>query len=110
MWRSGVYNPSPIFAKHNHGNSNQTRKDKKYTVKPVAAKLSRVLGEKVKFVNDCIGSKAKNAVEKMKDGRVLLLENLRFYPGEKFNNSAFAKKLASLADIYVNDAFAVSHR
>jgi len=86
-------------------------KDKKnYSVKPIAAHLSRLLDRKVKFIDDSIGLKANSSVAKMKNGEVLLLENLRFYKGEETNNKKFAKELASLADIYVNNAFGVSHR
>ncbi|MEK7123842.1 MAG: phosphoglycerate kinase, partial [Patescibacteria group bacterium] len=66
--------------------------------------------KRVIFVEDCVGEIPKSAVEKMNQGDVILLENLRFYPGEENNDSDFAKQLAELGDIFVNDAFGVSHR
>ena len=77
---------------------------------PVAAALGEVLGRKVGFAEDCIGAPARQAVERMADGDVVVLENTRFYPGEEKNDPAFAAELAGLADIYVNDAFSAAHR
>ena len=77
---------------------------------PVAERLSELLGKPVKKMDDCIGDEVKKAVSSMKDGDVMLLENLRFYPEEEKNDPAFAKKLASLGDVYVNDAFGTAHR
>ena len=77
---------------------------------PVAKRLSEHLGKEVLFAEDCIGPEAANLVGKLKDGDCLLLENLRFHAEETDNNPEFAKKLASLADIYVNDAFGSAHR
>ncbi|MDX1580204.1 MAG: phosphoglycerate kinase, partial [Alphaproteobacteria bacterium] len=77
------------------------------SLKPVAEPLSRALGRPVHFSEDCVGSTAKSAVEKHD---VVLLENARFHKGEEANGEAFAAKLAELADLYVNDAFSVSHR
>lgn len=86
-------------------------KDKKqYSVEPVAARLSELLDRKVKFVNDCAGLAAGTEVSKMRQGEILMLENLRFNYDEENNDLSFAKKLAKLADICVNDAFAASHR
>ncbi len=85
-------------------------KSSAFSTKPIALRLGRMLGKKIKFVNDCIGAKVEKEIEKMKDGEILFLENLRFYKEEKKNKKSFAKKLARLADIYVNDAFGVSHR
>lgn len=76
---------------------------------PVATRLSE-LGVPVKKLNDCIGEEVKKAVAEMKDGDVILLENVRFYPEEEKNDPKFAQELASLADIYVNDAFGTAHR
>lgn len=84
--------------------------NKKYSLEPVAAKLSEILGTNVAFARDCIGEEAQNTVSGMKDGDVALLENLRFYPEEEKNECGFVKELASLADIYVNDAFGTAHR
>jgi len=77
---------------------------------PVAAALGEVLGRKVGFADDCIGAPARQAVERMADGDVVVLETTRFYPGEEKNDPAFAAELAGLADIYVNDAFSAAHR
>ncbi len=89
---------------------NPKSKSKRYSTKPIAKKLEKLLGVKVNFVNDCIGLKAGTVVGKMKERSIVLLENLRFYPEEKANDRKFARELAKLADIYVNNAFAVSHR
>jgi phosphoglycerate kinase len=77
---------------------------------PIAAPLSRALGKPVAFAADCIGDVAKDAVAKLKDGEVLLLENARFHSGEEANDPGFAKQVAALGDIYVNDAFSAAHR
>ena len=78
---------------------------------PVAKKLVELLPlTKIRFANDCIGKEAKAMAEKLKPGEILLLENLGFYPREEKNDPFFAKELASLAEIYVNDAFGTSHR
>lgn len=77
---------------------------------PVAKRLSELLGKEVTKVDDCIGDQVKQAVAQMKDGDVLLLENVRFHPGEEKNDPEFAKALAELADVYVNDAFGAAHR
>lgn len=77
---------------------------------PVAKALSDALGFEVKTVPDCIGPQAQSAVDALKDGDVLLLENLRFHKEEEAGDDAFAKSLASLGDIYVNDAFGTAHR
>ncbi len=77
---------------------------------PVAEELAEVLGKQVKKVDDCIGSEVERAVQEMEEGDVLLLENTRFYPGEKENDSELAEKLASHADVFVNDAFGAAHR
>jgi phosphoglycerate kinase len=72
--------------------------------------LQRLLGRNVTFVDDIVGPEAHEAVDRMVDGEVLMLENVRFNPGEKANDPAFAAELASLADVYVNDAFGAAHR
>ncbi len=82
----------------------------KFTLKPVADLLSKLLGQEVVFVKDCIGDEAEAAVNSLKNGQVALLENLRFYKGEAKNDPDFAAKLAKMADLYVNDAFGTSHR
>ena len=80
------------------------------SLRPVAAKLSELLGKPVTFVDDCIGEKVAQAVAAMKNGDVVLLENVRYYNGEEKNDPAFAEKLAKVADVYVNDAFGAAHR
>ncbi len=80
------------------------------SLKPVAAPLAAVIGRPVAFAEDCIGDAAKAAVAKLKDGDVLLLENTRFHAGEEKNDADFARQIASLGDIYVNDAFSAAHR
>jgi phosphoglycerate kinase len=81
-----------------------------FSLKPVADHLSMVLGQPVKFVEDCIGPVAEQAVKELSPGGILLLENTRFHAGEKKNDPAMAKQLADLADLYVNDAFGSAHR
>ncbi len=82
----------------------------KYSLKPVAKRLSELLDKEVKFANDCIGEEAVQLANSLKDGEVLLLENLRFYEEEEKNDEDFSRKLASLGDVYVNDAFGSAHR
>jgi phosphoglycerate kinase len=77
---------------------------------PVAARLSELLGKPVVKANDCIGDEVATKAAAMQDGDVMLLENVRFYPEEEKNDPEFAKKLASVADLYVNDAFGTAHR
>lgn len=77
---------------------------------PVAKRFSRLLKKEVQFAQDCIGPEVKALVNNMQQGDVLLLENLRFHLGEQENGDSFAKELASMCDVYVNDAFAVAHR
>jgi phosphoglycerate kinase len=81
-----------------------------FSLKPVAKRLSRLLQKEVAFLDDCVGDGVEKAISAMKDGDVVLLENLRFYIGEEKNDADFAAKLARLCDVYVDDAFAVSHR
>lgn len=85
-------------------------KNPKYSMAPAAKRLSRFLDKDVTLADDCVGDSVASLVDTMKPGDVILLENLRFYPGEEKNDPEFARTLANLADIYVNDAFAVSHR
>lgn len=77
---------------------------------PVAERLSQLLGKEVRKVDDCIGEEVEKAVSELKEGDVLLLENVRFHKEEEENDPEFARKLASLGDVYINDAFAASHR
>jgi phosphoglycerate kinase len=83
---------------------------KQFSTKPVAEQLARLLKIPVKFIPAVVGSKARQAVERLKPGEIIFLENLRFESGELNNDPGFAQELAALADLYVNDAFAVSHR
>jgi phosphoglycerate kinase len=81
-----------------------------YSVKPVAARLKIILGQPVKFLPNAVGAKVQAAVKKMKPGDIVMLENLRFHRDEYNDDARFAKELAALADVYVNDAFSVCHR
>ncbi|KAL6206110.1 hypothetical protein ACLB2K_023359 [Fragaria x ananassa] len=82
----------------------------KYSLKPLVPRLSELLGVEVKIANDCVGEEVEKLVAGLPEGGVLLLENVRFYKEEEKNDPEFAKKLASLADVYVNDAFGTAHR
>src|SRR5262249_25725342 len=82
----------------------------KYSLKPVAARLGELLSKPVQFAPDCIGEEVERMVSHLKDGDVLLLENLRFHSEEEKNESNFSKQLAALCDVYVNDAFGAAHR
>ncbi|TYP53269.1 phosphoglycerate kinase [Thermosediminibacter litoriperuensis] len=82
----------------------------KYSLAPVARRLSELLGREVIMAEDCIGEKVEKAAALMKPGDVMLLENVRFYAEEEANDRGFAEKLARLADIYINDAFGTAHR
>ncbi len=82
----------------------------KYSLKPVAEELSKLLGKEVKLAKDVIGEDAEKLTSEIKEGEVVLLENVRFHKEEEENDPEFAKKLASFAEIYVNDAFGTAHR
>ena len=82
----------------------------KYSLQHIVAKTEEILGQKVHFASDCIGEIAENAAKNLQPGEILLLENLRFYAEEEKGDVEFSKKLASLGDIYVNDAFGTAHR
>jgi phosphoglycerate kinase len=84
--------------------------DPQYSLRPVRRVLQRLLGRNVVFVDDIVGPEAHEAVDRMVDGEIIMLENVRFDPGEAADDPAFSKALASLADIYVNDAFGAAHR
>ena len=84
--------------------------DKQYTLAPVAARLAELLGREVIFLEDCVGKEVEEKAHALQPGEVVLLENLRFHPEEEKNDQGFAERLAGLADIYINDAFAVCHR
>lgn len=84
--------------------------DEKLRMRPVAERVSKLLGKKVQYAKEYIGPIINKKINKMHPGEVMLLENIRFNEGEEFNDKIFSKKLAGLCDVYVNDAFAVSHR
>ena len=84
--------------------------DPKYSLRPVVPEVARILERPVAFAEDCVGPVAQAAIAEMHDGDILCLENTRFHPGEEKNDKAFAKELAALGDIYVDDAFSAAHR
>jgi 3-phosphoglycerate kinase len=84
--------------------------DAQFSLKPAAERLSSLLGKKVQLLSDCVGADVESKVKAMKDGDVVMLENLRFHEQEEKNDPEFAKKLASLGEVYVNDAFGTAHR
>ena len=84
--------------------------DSIFSTEPLAVDLSKLLGQRVKHVVDCIGTEVEAVASELQEGDILLLENVRFYKEETTNDSEFASKLASLADVYVNDAFGTAHR
>src|SRR5262249_54715051 len=81
-----------------------------FSLRPVTTRLSELLGRPVTFAEDCVGEPARRAIEQAEPKGIVLLENLRFHPEEEKNDDAFARQLASLADVYVNDAFGSAHR
>jgi phosphoglycerate kinase len=94
-----------------HAGRPKGKRDPRYTLRPVAAKLGELLGgQAVRFVDDCVGEAVEKAARGMNPGEILLLENLRFYDGEEKNDPAFAGQLAALAEAYVDDAFGSAHR
>jgi phosphoglycerate kinase len=86
------------------------KRSPKDSLAPVAVAFAELLGGPVRFVDDCVGPEAEKAAASLRDGEVLLLENLRFHPGEEGNDPDFARALARLADVYVDDAFGAAHR
>ena len=84
--------------------------DSKLSLRPVLARLSKLLDKSISFAEDIMDKSTQELVKNMQNGDILMLENIRFYKQEEANNEAFAKKLASLADIFVLDAFATAHR
>ena len=84
--------------------------EEKYSLKHIVEKATEIIGVHIKFVEDCVGKKVETAIANLKQGEVLLLENLRFYEDEKKGTINFAKQLSNLGDIYVNDAFGTAHR
>ena len=102
------YNAKVVLA--SHLGRPKGERNAKYSMAPAAKRLSRLLGKEVKLAPDCIGDEVTKLIAAMKPGDVLMLENLRFYPGEEKNDADFAKQLVNNCEIYINDAFAVSHR
>src|SRR5262245_52420955 len=86
------------------------RPNPEMSLRPVAARTGELLGKDVAFAGDCVGAVAEDAVRNAPRGGIVLLENLRFHPEEEKNDEQFARQLASLADVYVNDAFGAAHR
>lgn len=84
--------------------------DARYSLAPVARQLAEIMGISVEMAEDCIGPKVAERIDGMNGGDVLLLENLRFHPGEEANDASFAKELAAITDVYINDAFGAAHR
>jgi len=85
-------------------------KNLKYSLAPVAKAFAEILGQKVSFLEDCIGESIESSIADLREGKICLLENVRFHPGEEKNDPDFSTDLARLADIYVNDAFGAAHR
>ncbi len=88
----------------------QDRPDPAFSLAPAAERLSELLGREVTFIDDCVGPKVAAAAGKMKNGDVILLENLRFHPGEKAGDEEFSRQLAAPAEVYIDDAFGTAHR
>src|SRR5437867_5405649 len=86
------------------------RPESKYSLQPVSRRLADLLGKPVSFAPDCVGAEVQRMVNSLRDGEVLLLENLRFHGEEEKNDPAFAKELAALGDAFINDAFGAAHR
>jgi len=82
----------------------------RYSLRPVVKELERLLGRKIMFAEDCIGSEVKKKIDSLKPGKVLLLENVRFHPGEATNDPEYAKELAKNGELFINDAFGAAHR
>ena len=99
-----------ILASHLGRPKGKSEDKDKFTLLPVAERLSQLLGKHVPLAGDCIGAEVKAQVAHLGDGETLLLENIRFHPEEEANDPEFARELALLADLYVNDAFGTSHR
>jgi phosphoglycerate kinase len=85
-------------------------RDPRYSLRPIAAEVARLVKRPVGFVDDCVGPNAQAAIAAMKNGDIVCLENTRFHPGEENNDQEFAKQLAALGEIFVNDAFSAAHR
>ena len=108
--RAGLDRGGRLILASHLGRPEGTGPEPAFSLKPVADRLGELLGRPVAFADDCIGDKVKASAEALKDGDVLLLENLRFHKAEKKGDAGFAAQLAALADIYCNDAFGTAHR
>jgi phosphoglycerate kinase len=86
------------------------QRNAKYSLRPVVAALEKIWGKPIAFADDCVGAVASDAIAALPEGKILVLENTRFHTGEEANDRVFAKQLAALGDIYVNDAFSAAHR
>src|SRR3989441_7266296 len=84
--------------------------DDAYRTTPLAQRLGELMGRPVRHLEDCVGPSVQSAVMAMRDGEIMMLENVRFHPGETTNDAVFAKQLAALGELYVNDAFGTAHR
>ncbi len=84
--------------------------DRAFSLAPVAHRLRKLLGQSIGMAEDCVGGSVHDVIVRLQPGEILMLENLRFHPEESSNDEEFARRLASLADVYVNDAVSVSHR
>lgn len=105
-----ILNDGGIVILMSHLGRPKGRPEDKYSLRHIVAHTSQLLNREVKFVGDCIGNEVKQAIDVLKPGDVLLLENLRFHVEEEQGDEAFARQLSSLGDVYVNDAFGTAHR
>lgn len=87
-----------------------SRSEKQFSLRPVADRLTKLLGNSVRLAPDCVGPEVRSMVDQLEPGTALLLENLRYHPGEKSNDREFASQVAQLGDVFINDAFATAHR
>jgi len=104
-----IKNGAKVILMSHLGDPQENQKSK-FSLKPVALRLEKLLKKRVKFLEDCLGQKVEKEMGKMKEKEVVLLENLRFHKEEKENDEKFAQKIAALGEIFINDAFSVSHR
>lgn len=104
-----VDNGAKVILASHLGRPTEAREER-FSLKPVAEKLSELIGKDIQFIDASVGEDVNKKVSEMKDGQILLLENVRFYAGEKANDKDFAKQLAENADVFVNDAFGTAHR
>jgi phosphoglycerate kinase len=108
--RNILANPDVKLAITSHLGRPEGKVNQEFSLQQLKESLEEILEKKIVFVEDCIGEKVKQALENLNDGEILLLENVRFYPGEETNDEQFSKALAENFEIFVNDAFSVCHR